>query len=84
MYHNGVEYIDWDDPDDPESYITDDGKCSGCGQAIDLDDLRTLDFQAEESGVQPGSQYGPAVHWATGTIACPNCQDRLPFETSSD
>jgi len=69
--------------DDPEPYITEDGECSNCGATIDLDDLAALDFQVEESGVQPGTVDGPAVHWAVGTICCSHCQDRLDFETSS-
>lgn len=70
-----------EDADDPEGFITKEGKCSGCGYALDFDDLSN--FEVEESGVQPGTQYGPAVHWAYGVLICPNCQDRLPFETSS-
>lgn len=81
MYHNGVEYIDYDD--DPEGYITDDGKCSSCGWQFDFDNLKALNFEVEESGVQPGTVDGPAVHWATGAITCPNCGDLLPFVTSS-
>lgn len=73
----------YDSEDDPEGYITEDGKCSSCGQPLDFDDLAALDFQVEESGIQPSTPSGPAVHWAAGTIRCPNCQDRLPFETSS-
>lgn len=83
---------------DDESYITEDGKCSGCGEQLDFDDLTALNFYdppnpapmagfggngVEESGVQPGTADGPAVHWASGTITCPNCLDQLPFETSS-
>lgn len=70
------------DPD-PEAYITEDGECSSCGEKLDFDNLDALHFEVEESGVQPSSESGPAVHWATGTIECPNCQVKLPFETSS-
>lgn len=69
--------------DDPERYITDDGKCSNCGYQLDFDGLTALNFEVEESGTQPGTVHGPAVHWAVGTIQCPNCEVRLPFETSS-
>lgn len=70
--------------DDPEVYITDEGKCSNCGWPIvPYEDLPDLDFQVEKSGVQPGTVDGPAVHWAYGTIACPICKERLPYETSS-
>lgn len=71
------------DSDYPESYVTNDDTCSGCGWRLDLDDLVALDFQVEESGVQPATPDGPAVYWASGTICCPNCGDQLPFETSS-
>lgn len=67
--------------DDPEVYITEDGRCSGCGELLDFDDMSA--FELEESGVQPGTEDGPAVHWAYGVWVCPNCQARLPFETSS-
>lgn len=84
MYHELLDQgIDPDDHDDPESYITEEGRCSGCGYQLDFDDLKALDFRVEESGVQPGTPDGPAVYWATGYIICPNCHDRLPYETSS-
>ncbi len=73
----------YESEDDPEPYITYACRCSSCGELLDLDDLTALDFQAERSGVEPGTPDGPAVHWAVGTIRCPNCQNRLPFETSS-
>lgn len=79
-YHTQQGDFDYED-DEPGSYITQDGKCSNCGEQLDFDDLSA--FEAEESGVEPGTIYGPAVHWATGTIACPNCKERLPYETSS-
>lgn len=69
--------------DEPEVYITEDGKCSGCGHQFDSDTPSTLKFNVEESGVQPGTVDGPDVHWAWGTITCPNCQSELPYETSS-
>jgi hypothetical protein len=72
----------FDDGGDPDFYITDDGCCSGCGYKLELDDLKYLNFEAEESGVQPSSPDGPAVHWATGWITCPNCQVQLPYEVS--
>lgn len=70
--------------DDPGPLITNEGTCSNCGYKLELDDLHMLDFDVEESGVQPGTVHGPAVHWARGTIGCPQCKVRLPFETSSD
>lgn len=62
--------------------ITDQGKCSECGWLVDLDDLKALDFQATEGGVQPGTPDGPAVHWAEGTIACWRCGARLWIQVS--
>lgn len=66
--------------DDREYFITEGGRCMSCGHALDLDEP---DFVVEESGVQPGTLDGPAVHWATGYIVCPNCGVQLPYETSS-
>lgn len=80
MYHNGAKFVEWDGP---MSYITADEKCSNCGEQVDFDDLKALNFEVIDSGVQPGTPDGPAVHWAVGTIECPNCHDYLPFETSS-
>lgn len=74
--------IDPDDDDGPT--ITNEGTCSNCLYKIPLDDLKMLDFDVEESGVQPGSVQCPIVYWAAGTILCPSCGVRLPFETSSD
>jgi hypothetical protein len=69
--------------DENESYITQDSRCSNCGLLFEFADLDLLDFQVEESDVQPGTPNGPAVYWATGTITCPNCLAVLPFEASS-
>lgn len=68
-------------PDD--FYVTENSRCSGCGHWFDESELDTLGFVVEESGVQPGTQDGPAVHWATGYIVCPNCSVQLPYEVSS-
>ena len=64
-----------------EAYITDMGTCSNCGYELDFDNLSS--FEVEESGVQPGTVHGPAVHWARGVWICPHCSARLPFETST-
>lgn len=78
---HGVEEVE----DDYGPMITSEGICSNCGHKLELDlRLSELDFQAEESGVQPGTVHGPTVYWAAGTIGCPSCGVRLPFETSSD
>jgi hypothetical protein len=74
--------IEFDD-DDLGPSITEEGTCSNCLYKIPLDDLSMLDFHVEESGVQPGTVHGPAVHWAIGYIVCPNCAVQLPYETSS-
>lgn len=72
-------------PEKDDFWIRDDGTCSGCGYwiAADEHDLKLLGFVAEESGVQPGTPDGPAVHWATGYIVCPQCGVQLPYEVSS-
>lgn len=70
------------DDGEPDNFITCDGKCYGCGYRFDHEEEMKL-FVVEESGVQPGTPDGPTVHWATGYIVCPNCQDRLPYEVSS-
>lgn len=83
MYHNGVEYIDYE-AYEGGGYVTDEGKCSECGWPIEgFEDLEKLDFQVEESGVAPGTADGYAVHWANGSIACPVCKERLYYEVSS-
>ena len=73
----GTEPDDW--------YITESGCCSGCGYWIAADEreLSELGFVVEESGVTPDTPDGPAVHWATGHIVCPQCGVQLPFETST-
>jgi hypothetical protein len=73
------------EPDDPDTFITADGKCSNCGYAFGPGelDLPTPIFVVEESGVSPGLHFGPDVHWAAGYIVCPNCSDHLPYETSN-
>lgn len=81
MYHPQLDHDDYDV--EPESYLTNSNRCSGCGYWFDLSELDTLSFVVEESGVQPGTPDGPAVHWATGYIICPQCQDHLPYEISS-
>jgi hypothetical protein len=73
--------IEFDDDDGPS--ITEEGTCSNCLYKIPLDDLSMLDFQVEESGVTPGTVHGPTQYWATGTIVCPSCSVRLPYETST-
>jgi hypothetical protein len=70
--------------DDPDPHITEQGTCSNCGYQLEFDDLRALNFVAEESGVNAGTVHGPAVHWASGTIKCDGCDARLPYEVSSD
>lgn len=81
-YDDDDEDDDWDDDYGP--IVTNEGTCSNCLYKIPLDDLKMLDFDVEESGVQPGTVHGPTVYWAAGTIGCPSCGVRLPFETSSD
>lgn len=70
----------WDD--DPVFYITEDGKCSGCHAQLDFDELAPLNFEAEESG-QGTDGDGNRMYWASGTITCPNCQVKLPYEVST-
>ena len=72
-----------DEPADPEGYITEDGKCSNCGEQLEFDDLSALDFEVDDGGVSSTGGSYPEIRWATGTIKCPNCQDRLPYEVSS-
>lgn len=74
--------IDWDD-DDGGPTITEEGTCSNCLYKLPLDDLNLLDFDVEESGVSPGYDFEPAVYWAAGTIGCPSCGVRLPYEVST-
>lgn len=68
---------------DPEAYITDDGRCSLCFYQLDFDDLKALHFEAEESGEFVNPIDGYRSSWAIGTILCPNCQDRLPYEVTT-
>lgn len=68
---------------DPEVYMTENSRCSGCGYWFDESELETLGFVVEESGVAPSTVHGPAVHWAAGYIVCPQCGVQLPYETSS-
>lgn len=58
-------------------------RCSACGADIDVELIKQYDLQVERSGVQPGTQYGPAVHWFEGTIACPICKVRLDYADST-
>jgi hypothetical protein len=85
-YDNGYDLlmqgVDPHDNDDPENYITEEGKCYLCGYQFDVEELDSL-FVVEESGVDPGLHFGPDVHWATGYIVCPNCKDQLPYEVQS-
>lgn len=82
-YHHQQGDFDPGDADDIGNFITCDGKCYGCGYQFDVEEEMGL-FVVEESGVQPGTQYGPAVHWARGYLVCPGCKEHLPYETSSD
>lgn len=68
---------------DPEAYITEDDRCSSCGLRLDLNEPDAINFEVEERGITPGSPDHPPVHWTVGWITCPNCEVRLPFETSS-
>jgi hypothetical protein len=72
-------------PEPDDFWITDSGCCSGCGYWIAADERNAgeLGFVVEESGVQPGSPDGPAVHWATGYILCPQCGIQLPYEVTT-
>lgn len=81
MYHPLLDQgIDPDDHYVPP--ISEDGRCTNCGYQFDFEEEMSL-FVVEESGVSPGLHFGPAVHWATGYIVCPNCQVHLPYEVSS-
>lgn len=81
-YDKLMQGVDPNDNDDPEFWLTDEGECSECGYDFDLTEVDAL-FVVEESGVEPDSPFGPAVHWASGYLDCPNCHAHLPYETSS-
>lgn len=74
-------------PESPSvAEITHWGRCTACGQVLDLielGDISTLDFQAESQGISPGTADGPPLHFAEGTIACPVCGVRLWIQVAS-
>ena len=72
------------DPTDNDSdcWLTDEGECSECGYDFDLTEVETC-FVVEESGVEPDTVFGPAVHWASGYLVCPQCKSELPYEVAS-
>lgn len=39
-------------------------------------------FKQEESGIQPGTPDGPAVHWAQGEQTCPMCNHKWFLQAS--
>lgn len=80
-YDKLMQGVDPND-DDHLAWLTDEGECSECGYDFDLFEVDSL-FVAEESGVTADTPDGPAVHWASGYIACPNCHAHLPYEMSS-
>lgn len=79
---SGLDPVSNSDEDFP--FITQDLRCSACGEQLDIELMHSYDYQIERGGVQPGTVHGPAVYWNEGTVACPGCGVRLDYSEQSD